>query len=185
MARIMETVLYYNPGKPEAMKHVAKMKSVLVRMGVRIRNISGEQVMETVGYLAGLPGFEAAGTAGGPAEAYSVSGAAEPAKTGSEAAGAAMPLPEIPEQVMVLKNFSGRRIDELLAGLRKAGVPKIELKAVLTESNSKWTFYQLYQELVEEHKAMMGEAGQADDDDRTSGPEAEGENGAVSRGKDK
>lgn len=175
MARIMETVLYYNPGKPETMKHVARMKSVLVRMGVRIRNISGDQVMETVGYLAGLPGFEPAGTAGNPAEAYSV----------SESAGITVPLPEIPEQVMVLKNFSGSRIDELLAGLRKAGVPKIELKAVLTESNSRWTFYQLYQELAEEHKAMMGETGQADDDDRASGLEAEGENGAVSRGKDK
>ena len=40
MAKMMETVLYYNPGRPETMKHVAMMKSVLVRMGVRIRNRS-------------------------------------------------------------------------------------------------------------------------------------------------
>ena len=46
MAKMMETVLYYNPGRPETMKHVAMMKSVLVRMGVRIRNIGPEQVME-------------------------------------------------------------------------------------------------------------------------------------------
>ena len=39
MAKIMETVLYYNPGTPETMKHVARLKSVLVRMGIRIRNI--------------------------------------------------------------------------------------------------------------------------------------------------
>ena len=54
MAKMMETVLYYNPGRPETMKHVAMMKSVLVRMGVRIRNIGPEQVMEKVGYLAGM-----------------------------------------------------------------------------------------------------------------------------------
>ena len=61
MAKMMETVLYYNPGRPETMKHVAMMKSVLVRMGVRIRNIGPEQVMEKVGYLAGMEGYEAAG----------------------------------------------------------------------------------------------------------------------------
>lgn len=149
MARIMETVLYYNPGKPETMKHVTLMKSVLVRMGVRIRNISGEQVMEKVGYLAGLPGFEST-----PAEA---------------------PLPEIPEQVMVLKNFSGRRIDELLMGLRKAGVPKIELKAVLTENNSQWTFYQLYEELKAEHKAMTEGNGAAADRKEDAGSAAAGQ----------
>ena len=49
MAKLTETVLYYNPGRPETMKHVAMMKSVLVRMGIRIRNIGREQVLETVG----------------------------------------------------------------------------------------------------------------------------------------
>ena len=44
MAKLTETVLYYNPGRPETMKHVAMMKSVLVRMGIRIRNIGPEQV---------------------------------------------------------------------------------------------------------------------------------------------
>lgn len=65
MAKMMETVLYYNPGRPETMKHVAMMKSVLVRMGVRIRNIGPEQVMEKVGYLAGMEGYEAAGGSAG------------------------------------------------------------------------------------------------------------------------
>ena len=65
MAKMMETVLYYNPGRPETMKHVAMMKSVLVRMGVRIRNIGPEQVLEKVGYLAGMEGYEAAGGSAG------------------------------------------------------------------------------------------------------------------------
>ena len=49
-----EMVLYYNPGSGP---HVAKLKGVLVRMGVRIKNINPDQVNQKVGYLAGLPGF--------------------------------------------------------------------------------------------------------------------------------
>ena len=64
--------------------------------------------------------------------------------------------PVIEEEILVMKNFSGRRVDELLFHLRKAGVSKIELKAVVTESNSQWTFYELYQEIKEEHDKMTG-----------------------------
>ena len=143
MAKMMETVLYYNPGRPETMKHVAMMKSVLVRMGVRIRNIGPEQVLEKVGYLAGMEGYEAAG---GSAGADGADGERTGAGPGE--------LPVIPEEVMVLKQFSSQRLDMLLAGLRRAGVPRIVLKAVLTEHNSDWTFYHLYQELKEEHETL-------------------------------
>ena len=121
-----ELVLYYTPSPAP---HVAKLKSVLVRMGVRIKNIGPEQVNQTVGYLAGLPGFEEQ---------------------------AAEALPVIPEEVLVMKNFTSSRIDALLFGLRKAGVPKIALKAIITEHNCKWTFYQLYEELRKEHLEMSG-----------------------------
>lgn len=141
MAKMTETVLYYNPGRPETMKHVAMMKSVLVRMGVRIKNIGPEQVLEKVGYLAGMEGYEAAGES-------AVGGGIEAAGTGPAE------LPVIPEEVMVLKQFSSQRLDMLLSGLRRAGVPRIALKAVLTEHNSGWTFYHLYQELKEEHETM-------------------------------
>lgn len=152
MGKIAETVLYYNPGVPETMKHVAMMKSVFVRMGVRIKNISPDQVMETVGYLAGMDGFPASGEGTGEQNG---AGKGEmspdsPAPQEKEAEN----LPQIPSQMLVLKNFSGRRLDELLLNLRKAGVPKIELKAVLTEHNSPWTFYHLYEELKEEHEAI-------------------------------
>jgi len=135
MAKLTETVLYYNPGRPETMKHVAMMKSVLVRMGIRIRNIGPEQVLETVGYLAGMDGFQVL----------------DKAPEG---------LPVIPVEMMVLKQFSNRRLDELLMNLRKAGVPRIGLKAVLTEHNSTWTFYHLYEELKEEHETMTAGKGQ-------------------------
>ena len=140
-----EVVLYYNPGnapKP------ALMKSVLVRMGVRIRNIGPEQVMEKVGYLAGMEGYEAAGGSAG------ADGAGAQGADGERTGAGPGELPVIPEEVMVLKQFSSQRLDMLLAGLRRAGVPRIALKAVLTEHNSDWTFYHLYQELKEEHETM-------------------------------
>lgn len=128
MSRVMETVLYYNPGKPEAARNVSNMKAVLVRMGIRIRNVSPEQVNQTVGYLLSVDGYEAV------------------EETGE--------LPVIEEEMLVLKQFTSHRIDELLVNLRKAGVPKIGLKAVMTENNCGWTFYQLYQELRQEHVKM-------------------------------
>lgn len=125
-----EMALYYNPGNGIPARQTALMKSVFVRMGVRIRNVGPEDVNQTVGYLAGLKGFE------------------------RQEAGEAGALPVIPEQVLVLKGFSGGRLDLLLSSLRRAGVPKIDLKAVLTEQNSGWTFYRLYEEIRAEHASM-------------------------------
>lgn len=130
--RIMELVLYYGAEDPEMKKNVMMMKSVLVRMGVRIRNVRPDQVMETVGYLAGMPGFE-------------------------EQEERQEPFPVIPEQMLVMKGFSGSRIDTLLYQLRRAGVPKIALKAIVTEHNCGWNFYKLYEELCQEHRMMTGQ----------------------------
>ena len=123
-----ELVLYYNP---EVSSKVMKLKGVLVRMGVRIRNVAPEQVLQQVGTLAGISGYER--TENGYVSETE--------------------LPAIPDEMLVMHGFTGRRIDELLFGLRKAGVPKVELKAV-TESNAGWTFYHLYEEIKEEHERM-------------------------------
>ena len=64
----------------------------------------------------------------------------------------AFPVPE--EEMLVMKNFTSRRIDEMLAAFRKAGIPRIELKAVITDTNQSWPFYQLYEELKKEHEIM-------------------------------
>lgn len=123
-----EMVLYYTP---EQSVKVTKLKGVLVRMGIRIKNIQPEQVTQTVGSLAGLDGYEARELAAGEM------------------------LPRIEEEILVMHRFTNRRIDELLLNLRKAGVPRIELKAIVTESNCPWTFYKLYEELKEEHDKMQ------------------------------
>lgn len=153
-----EMVLYYSP-RPQS--YAAKLKGVLVRMGVRIRNIGQDQTGQTVGYLAGMPGFEetkvpelAEGQetpelAEGQETPELAEGQGQPEKQNQSAAPA--------DEMLVMKNFTSRRIDELLINLRKAGVPKIALKAIITEENSKWTFYRLYEELKEEHAAMSGQ----------------------------
>lgn len=120
-----EMVLYYNTVQNP---NVAKLKGVLVRMGVRIKNITPEQVTQTVGYLAGIEGYP-------ESEIQEV-------------------LPVIEEEMLVMRGFTSRRMDELLMNLRKAGVPKIALKAVVTESNCGWSFYHLYEEIREEHEKM-------------------------------
>lgn len=130
---VMETVLYYSPEDPP---YVSKLKGVMVRMGIRIKNVSAAQVMEQVGALAGMKGF---------------------AKTldQNEAPAQKEELPVIPEEVLVMCNFSRRRMDEFMMNLRKAGVPKIQLKAIVTETNCRWTFYHLYEEISEEHARMQ------------------------------
>lgn len=120
-----ETVLYYTPVQSPK---VTKLKGVLVRMGIRIKNIQPEQVTQQIGYLAGYDGFEEQEQAG--------------------------ERPLLEEEILVMKDFTSRRIDELLLNLRKAGVEKIHLKAVVTESNKNWTFYQLYEEIKDEHEKM-------------------------------
>ena len=134
MAKSIETVVYYDPnlgreqGDKEQSARIARMKSVFVRMGIRIRSAGPEQTAESVGYLAGLPGF---------------SGADQPQE-----------LPVIPQEMLILRQFTGRRLDQLLLNLRKAGVSRIDLKAVVTEENSSWPLWKLYQELKQEHEKL-------------------------------
>ena len=136
-----ETVLYYNPNKAA---HAAKLKSVFVRMGIRIKNISEVQLDETVGYLSGVNGFEAAseGGSGEQPEGSDITGEAD------NGVGA------IDEEMLVMKGFTSGRIDLLLREFRKAGIGRINLKAIVTEHNQNWNSMELYQELKAEHEMM-------------------------------
>lgn len=141
-----ELVLYYQPEMERQSgntSRAARLKGVLIRMGVRIRNVTAQQTGQTVGFLAGCPGFD---------------------QIQQEE-----PAPVIAEEVLVMKNFTSKRIDELLAELRRAGVSKIVCKAMLTESNSKWSLFGLYEELKKEQKALeqTGDTGKGEASDGT------------------
>lgn len=128
-----ETVLYFSPKKTP---QTAALKGLLIRMGIRIRNIAPEQVQEQVGALAGAAGFEKSGAAS----------TADP-----EA------LEKLQEEMLVLCNFSEARLDALLQGMRRSGI-RIALKAMLTESNAWLDVPQLYEELLKEHAIMTNAA---------------------------
>lgn len=144
MQKLQETVLYYHAGDP---KDARTLYGMLIRLGIRIRKVEPEQVLESVGYLAGMPGYEPA--------SERVSGEAC-VEEGRENAGAGTVVPIIPESVLVMRNFTSSRMDFLLYNLRKAKLPPIPMKAVVTPTNAGWSFYQLYEELKEEHARMHG-----------------------------
>ena len=147
---IKGTVLYYTPEKTE---RTAKLKAVFVRQGLRIRNVGKDELGETVGYLAGIRGYEPFR----PAPANAEEEAAENGDNengGNGKISESSEIGEIPEEVLVMKGFTSRQIDDLLLGIRKAGLPKIALKAIITDQNAGWTFYHLYEEFKKEHEAM-------------------------------
>lgn len=123
MASKRETALYYEPGD---VARSTAVKGVLVRLGVRIRNVPAEDSGQTVGCLLGRKGFDRR----------------EHCET-----------PALPEPLLLLDGFTDKRLDILLRELKKAGAA-VPYKAVVTETNLTWLFHQLYEELAAEHEAM-------------------------------
>lgn len=198
MGKLQETVLYYRPEPCGARdgnlddKQVRLLKSVLVRMGIRIKNIRPEQLSQTVGYLAGLPGYPPSGQAKAPSEDTSPAGIPEDA---GPAGAPALPREpgcelngglnrelnggldrELNRDMLILCRFTGSRTDSLLLNLRKAGVPPIPLKAVVTSQNAGWTLSRLYEELEQEHEALHPSPGgtgpEPEDPQSNTGPGA-------------
>ena len=62
--------------------------------------------------------------------------------------------PSFNEPMLVFDGFSGQKLDQFLIAMRKQKIPKINLKAMLTEHNVKWDSMTLHDELAREHEAM-------------------------------
>ena len=105
-----------------------KIKMIFLKMGIRMKVITKEQYNQKIGYLADIKDFEK--------EESSYEG------TG------------FTEEMIVMRDFSNKRLDEMLYQFRKAGIGKINLKAVITESNQDWTSLELYEEIRQEHEKM-------------------------------
>ena len=118
-----ETVLYYDPRGGE---QTAVLKSILVQMGARIKNVAPEAVGQTVGCLLGRKGFDA--------------------RENPEA-------PTLAEPMLVLDGFTDKRLEILLREMKKHGV-FVPYKAIVTDTNIGWIFHQLYEGLAREHEAM-------------------------------
>lgn len=121
-----EIVLYY---MPENAAYTAPIKGVLVQMGIKIKNLTPGRCEKRIGFLAGMDGFD------------------EESPEGQQAS-----FVDMNDELLVLCGFTDERVDQLLAQLRKAGVPRSVLKALVTETNAQWTVYELYSHLIEERK---------------------------------
>ena len=127
-----ETVYLYHIGLNS--QRGQEITQALGEISVQVKEIKEEQLGETLGYCLGLPGFS---------------------KNDS-------PLAEegFDQEVLVMKGFTRQSMGRMLKQFQRKGFPPVALKAVLTEHNSTWTFYHLYEELKEEHETMTAGKGQ-------------------------
>ena len=66
---------------------------------------------------------------------------------------------EFSDPMLVFCSLTGPQLDRLLGAMKRAKLPPIPLKAVLTPTNRDWTSQQLWQELRWEHQAMQERQG--------------------------
>ncbi len=117
-----KTVLLYNFDSEEQ----AKAKRTLLPLHFAVKNVENEEMLLSVGYLAGLTDSE---------EKRDYSG---------DSFG----------KMLVMGGFLGSDIDKLLAAMRKAGFGRDVLKAVITPTNSAWCGGELYSEIYKDHIQM-------------------------------
>ncbi len=122
-----ETILLYNFSDADRLK---KAQRALMPLGLRIKKVDREDYLQPVGYLAGKKDIE-------PVDAV---------YDGDEFA----------EEMIVMAGLSSKKIDNVIAALRKAGVGRIDYKAVLTDTNEHWDSVRLYNEISGEHEALRG-----------------------------
>lgn len=124
-----------------------QLHAVAARMGILCKVVEEEQTEETLGALLKLPGF----APGSAAERADV----KPGEAEQKEAEQADAKPELTRQVMIMHGFTNQRLGEFLQNMRKAGMPVIPLKAIVTPQNISWTFRTLYEELEKEHEAVQ------------------------------
>lgn len=123
---MQKIILAYNftPERLQALKLICMM------LRTQLRAVKREELLQPVGYLAGLS--EVAPVS----EAYS----------GDEGQ----------EEMLLMCGFSRQDLDRLLAAVKKGKLRQVALKAMLTPTNCTWNGLQLLQELSQEHAYMHG-----------------------------
>ena len=145
--KIANTVLMY---APEGSSKALRMKPAILRVGAKIKIVTSDMFEEKIGTLVGLTEEE-------------IAEIAATAQLSDEEAGHQVTLTQeemqelnnLSEEVLVMWNFENNKIDQLLQNFKKSGVARVNLKAVVTPNNIKWTFAQLVRELQKEHEAYQ------------------------------
>ena len=106
----------------------ARLRTILERLGIPFEEMAYEHLNETVGYLAGLDGYEAA----------------ETPYTGDN----------FTSEFMLLCNLPESMLDAFLDAMQNDGL-RIDHKAVVTEYNREYEFYELIGDIGNEHDVFQ------------------------------
>ncbi len=116
---------------PEGVAHASVVRGILVQLGIKIKSLTPERCAMRIGYLAGIEGFD------------------REALPGQEKL-----LSHMKEEMLIFSGLSDETLDIFLESLKRAGVPRIGLKAIVTETNAKWTPCELYLHLQMEREQL-------------------------------
>lgn len=105
-----------------------KIESICRKLNIHTSKVKPSMYSQKLGYLAGISGFYRENTV----------------YIGSD----------FPSEMMVFSGISSDMLDCFLKEYRKASIPPIGLKAVLTTHNIFWSAEDLYKELLKEHQIV-------------------------------
>ncbi|WP_099469426.1 DUF3783 domain-containing protein [Konateibacter massiliensis] len=132
------TVLLYNFNDTERNR---KITLALMPLGFRLKKVMKENYNQPIGYIAGVKGIESI------EEKYEGE--------------------ELEDEMLIMVGLKSAQIDSLIAAFRKNGIPKVNCKAILTETNQYWNAIELYKELKLEHETMSKKSSQDKVDNNT------------------
>ena len=99
-------------------------------LGIRVREVDRDEYALPIGTLAGIP-------------------VARPSNDKAAAS------PPFGDEMLVMCHMMSNELDAFLRAMREAGMPRIDLKAVLTPMNVLWNSTDLHSELSREHASMQ------------------------------
>lgn len=152
-----KVILAYN-FRPERLQ---SLRRVCMMLKVNCREVALEEQNDAIGFLAGVK--DAAREAVNPPEnseenlTQSLEAAAAKAGEDPEAvkkAALQLLMDSAQKEMTVLCGFDMHLLNRFLAAVKKSDLKEIELKALLTPTNSRWSGRHLLQELAAEHVFM-------------------------------
>lgn len=153
-------VLYYTEDKGKAQQ----IEMLCGQLSFKTKRLRGSDAGTPVGKLAGMSvKAETSSPAGMSINAEKAGASAEKYGASAEKNGEAtsrengVPADYKQPEVMVFSGITDTQLDMFLHGYKMGGISPIYLKAILTPYNYTWSLYQLTQELIREHTAMMME----------------------------
>ncbi len=119
-------ILFYNLDNEKG----RKLKFLCLKYKIRIKNVRKDQYSETLTAL------------------LTDKSTAAPTEFTPDS------VKDFSDEMLVFCGFTGQMLDSFLGEFSKNKIPRIALKAVLTEQNASWDSYRLHTELDAEHKAL-------------------------------